>query len=1091
MNSQLISSSRENPVSRCARRLGPYIQIECPRRHIANVYINVGTKKNLTVPKNVTPHVLPQSLLGQEWGESGICTHNHGPELMKIPHQGQSHYNLLHSKILEWNDTVGYLPTINAPATELSTVHEVLNQTVSIMESLQLKSIVCVFDQALYSKAAEIVWKHEKFKNIVIRMGVFHTICNLLSIIGKRFQDAGLRDMCVESGVVAEGSVAGVMEGRKYNRAVRLHKVVYEALMRLAWKGFLPWLHVNYPAEHHQVDVTLERVASIHGDINQAELSELVESAAFIRTMELFQAYLEFLRNQHSLSAFWLSYIDMAEIMLGLLRASREGNWMLHLACIRQMIPWCFAYDKINYARFLPYYYATMTQLPVSHPEVHANFMQGGFAVQIGCRNPFGRIPVDQTIKETVNKDTQTAGGTKGFSLKPGAVSKYYLTSEYHSAYLRQLREMVGQNDSPLTHPDLQFPRIRKDEADVQSIVDLLENCWANPLSPDQKELVSLSSATVAPPDVANDLLEAKKVGEEAYECFKNERLETATTKFHDTMKKMKLKTFSSIQEKFSNKTQAKQVVLKADRNLFGHMILVAQSRELNMSDVLAHPLGPLPWALANGDGSLRKTNKAALAKELEKSITPAEVIPEPSATIIDGMNLVQKMKGDDKTFAQFAESALLKVLHEGSKSQRIDVVFDVYKDISIKDSERVDRGDTGIQFRNIMPGHKIQQWRRLLSSTRNKASLITYLVEEWKDPKHRQKLQDKTLYLTCGDDCFKLSKEQWEAVMELRSTQEEADTGMFLHAHHAAGSGHNAIIITSDDTDVLVLGVAFSDDIPCPMFQKCGTQNRTRYLDIHKLHASLGSSIAGALVGMHAFTGCDTVSAFAGRGKISTLKQLKSNRNYQEVFLELGKFWEVSDALFEKLQAITCQMYVPSTCTTKVNLLRYQLFCTRRGEVESSQLPPCEDCLLMHVIRANYQAAIWRRALQKMPPVPSPKDHGWDIDADGQLVIQWMRGTPAPDTVLQLLSCMCKRSCKLPDCICLNNGLKCTHLCKLQSCSNQPNEEEPVPQLTDSDEDEDDALHWTNSAVISMTSGFVQILNTTCVVIYSKCLYA
>ena len=76
---------------------------ECPRRHIANVYINLGTKKNLTVPKNVTPHVLPQSLLGQEWGESGICTHNHGPELMKIPHQGQSHYNLLHSKILEWN----------------------------------------------------------------------------------------------------------------------------------------------------------------------------------------------------------------------------------------------------------------------------------------------------------------------------------------------------------------------------------------------------------------------------------------------------------------------------------------------------------------------------------------------------------------------------------------------------------------------------------------------------------------------------------------------------------------------------------------------------------------------------------------------------------------------------------------------------------------------------------------------------------------------------------------------------------------------------------------------------------------------------
>jgi len=63
-------------------------------------------------------------------------------------------------------------------------------------------------------------------------MGVFfHTISTLLSIIGKRFQDAGLRDVCVESGVIADGSIAGVMEGRKYNRAVRLYKLFYEALM--------------------------------------------------------------------------------------------------------------------------------------------------------------------------------------------------------------------------------------------------------------------------------------------------------------------------------------------------------------------------------------------------------------------------------------------------------------------------------------------------------------------------------------------------------------------------------------------------------------------------------------------------------------------------------------------------------------------------------------------------------------------------------------------------------------------------------------------------------------------------------------------
>ena len=108
-------------------------------------------------------------------------------------------FNILtRDEITVVQDSVCYLPTINAPATQISTVNEVLSQSINIMQSLDLKTIVCVFDQALFAIAAEVVWKHpEKFKDIILRLGVFHTICTLLSTIGKRFQDAGLRDLCV------------------------------------------------------------------------------------------------------------------------------------------------------------------------------------------------------------------------------------------------------------------------------------------------------------------------------------------------------------------------------------------------------------------------------------------------------------------------------------------------------------------------------------------------------------------------------------------------------------------------------------------------------------------------------------------------------------------------------------------------------------------------------------------------------------------------------------------------------------------------------------------------------------------------------
>ena len=68
-------------------------------------------------------------------------------------------------------DVVGYLPTINVPATELSTVFEILNQSELIRRNLSLDTIVLVMDQALFAKAAEIVWKQkDKFSHILLRM---------------------------------------------------------------------------------------------------------------------------------------------------------------------------------------------------------------------------------------------------------------------------------------------------------------------------------------------------------------------------------------------------------------------------------------------------------------------------------------------------------------------------------------------------------------------------------------------------------------------------------------------------------------------------------------------------------------------------------------------------------------------------------------------------------------------------------------------------------------------------------------------------------------------------------------------------------
>ena len=133
---------------------------------------------------------------------------------------------------------------------------------------------------------------------------------------------------------------------------------------------------------------------------------------------------------------------------------------------------------------------------------------------------------------------------------------------------------------------------------------------------------------------------------------------------------------------------------------------------------------------------------------------------------------------------------------------------------------------------------------RKLLGSSSNKANLVRFLVEEWKQAKHREKLQNKVLYVTCDDLCYKLTTEHCEAVGELQSTHGEADTPMLLHALHAARAGYKAVVITAEDIDVLALCLAFNNDIPCSLYQKSGTRNPIQFQNISRLARALGDNV-------------------------------------------------------------------------------------------------------------------------------------------------------------------------------------------------------------------------------------------------------
>lgn len=101
---------------------------------------------------------------------------------------------------------IACLRVVYASPTDLNTVNTILHRSIDIASSLQLDAIVVVVHQAIYTKAQAMRWQTPLLTDsIVIRLGAFHITMALLVCIGKRFQDAGLEYILIESQVLAPG----------------------------------------------------------------------------------------------------------------------------------------------------------------------------------------------------------------------------------------------------------------------------------------------------------------------------------------------------------------------------------------------------------------------------------------------------------------------------------------------------------------------------------------------------------------------------------------------------------------------------------------------------------------------------------------------------------------------------------------------------------------------------------------------------------------------------------------------------------------------------------------------------------------------
>ena len=276
----------------------------------------------------------------------------------------------------------------------------------------------------------------------------------------------------------------------------------------------------------------------------------------------------------------------------------------------------------------------------------------------------------------------------------------------------------------------------------------------------------------------------------------------------------------------------------------------------------------------------------------------------------------------------------------------------------------------------------------------------------------------------------------------------------MILHAKYAARTDRR-LVIQSPDTDVLILSVSHFRSLGCPeLWFRTGLKDRQRMIPVHDIAHALGEKLCRSLPGFHAITGCDSTSVLAGIGKKKAWDSFCRSTDHQDSVSHLGEEQELNVTTAGKCEAFVCSLYTTSKKASTVDELRYFMFCQKKQKNE--MLPPTSDCLLQHLKRSNYQAFVWRHALEAMQDLESPEGHGWVRD-EKHLLPLLMTKAPAPESLLELTTCKCKTSSCLRNCSCNNTGLSCTEGCYCMADDEVCKNPHGVTCISDSEESDEE----------------------------------
>ncbi|XP_072153362.1 uncharacterized protein [Bemisia tabaci] len=450
--------------------------------------------------------------------------------------------------------------------------------------------------------------------------------------------------------------------------------------------------------------------------------------------------------------------------------------------------------------------------------------------------------------------------------------------------------------------------------------------------------------------------------------------------------------------------------IVPIDTNLLYQRIMKTVRSDTELENYFNYELSPIPQALFDSHG-MRKGTNSTLYKSFNVSKN-LKLTTENCKFVIDGGYLLHCVIWPRVGTFLDVFNAYVKYVEKHYGLECL-IVFDGYEHNadSTKSAERCRRYSLkkcpDLMFSEDTPLTLAQDL--FLSNEKNKARLICLLSK----------------HLTTGSQ------------IKVYQAEDDADTLIVNKAISVVRETNKQVAIVGEDIDLLVLMVALTpapSDVP--LLKPGKGKNAAQIFSANELQTS-NANLKKSILFIHAVSGCDTTSAFRGKGKGTFIKLLEKCAEVSRIAEKFNEIDCTQEELCQAGEQLVLLLYGAKKSVTALNKCRFQCFnralARQKTEVKLQTLPPTSDACKQHFLRVYYQVQLWRG--RKL----NPKEWGWKSSELGLLPVP-MLNPPAPQELLQIISCTCSKGCS-NRCSCKRAGLPCSDICLHCSglgCSNQ-----------------------------------------------------